>query len=144
MSDSVFQSILNSTKKVLGIEHDYDAFDVDITMHINSVFSTLQQLGVGPPDSFFITGPENTWDEFFGEAKNVNETKTYVYLRVRLLFDPPATSFVIASMERQIEQLEWRLLVQAEGEKADDELDRRVPRPLWDQGYEVGSPQGRW
>ena len=107
-------SILNTTKKVLGLDPDYTAFDTDITIHINSVFSTLQQLGVGPPDSFAISGVEETWSQFIGGSKNINAVKTYVYLRVRLLFDPPATSFTIASMERQATELEWRLQVQVE------------------------------
>lgn len=108
------ESILNSTKKVLGIDASYTAFDPDITMHINSVFSTLQQLGVGPVEGFEITGVEEKWSDFITD-KRLNSVKTYVYLRVRLLFDPPATSFHQESMQNQIKELEWRLNVQTEG-----------------------------
>lgn len=108
------ESILNSTKKVLGIDASYKAFDEDIIMHINSVFSTLQQLGVGPVEGFEITGEDETWSSFVTD-KRLSALKTYVYLRVRLLFDPPATSFHQESMQNQIKELEWRLNVQSEG-----------------------------
>lgn len=104
-------SILNSTKKALGLDAGYDAFDPDIIMHINSVFSTLQQLGVGPEDAFAIEDESSTWDSFIGSNKNINSVKSYMYLRVRLLFDPPATSFAIAAFEKQIKEVEWRLSV---------------------------------
>lgn len=107
-------SILESTKKVLGIESDYTAFDVDILMHINSVFSTLNQLGVGPVDSFTIEDKIPTWADFLETEKNINSVKTYVYLKVRLIFDPPSTSFAIESMQKQIQEFEWRLNVQRE------------------------------
>ena len=107
-------SILNTTKKLLGIEPDYTAFDLDIITHINSVFTTLQQLGVGPEDSFFISDATPTWSDFIGDEKNINSVKTYVGLRVRLLFDPPTTSFAIESFQNQLKELEWRLNVQVE------------------------------
>lgn len=111
----MINSILDSTKKVLGIETDYTAFDDDVIMHVNSAFSTLQQLGIGPPEGFEITNQESVWADFIGAEKVLNPVKTYVYLRVRLLFDPPATSFAIDAMQKQIEQLEWRLNVLREG-----------------------------
>lgn len=107
MSDS----ILTSTKKVLGIEEEYTAFDVDITMHINSVFSTLNQLGIGPPAGFAITDKGATWSSFFSTDPRLNSIKTYVYLKVRILFDPPGTSYLIQSLEKQAQELEWRLNV---------------------------------
>lgn len=107
-------SILNSVKKALNLAADYTAFDEDIILHINSVFSTLNQLGVGPAEGFMIEDDDATWDAFLGSDPRFNHVKTYVYLRVRLLFDPPATGFTTAAMERQIEQLEWRLNVQRE------------------------------
>jgi hypothetical protein len=93
----------------------YDAFDPDLIMHINGVFSTLNQLGVGPDEGFMITGDQETWDTFLGTDPKLNQVKTYVYLRVRLLFDPPQTAFLADAYAKQIEQLEWRLNVQAEG-----------------------------
>jgi hypothetical protein len=109
------QSVLNSTKKALQLDPDYDAFDPDLIMHINGVFSTLNQLGVGPDEGFMITGDQETWDTFLGTDPKLNQVKTYVYLRVRLLFDPPQTAFLADAYAKQIEQLEWRLNVQAEG-----------------------------
>lgn len=102
-------SILTSTKKLLGIAEDYTAFDDDITMHINSVFSTLQQLGIGPEAGFEIADKTALWSDFLANDPRLNNVKTYVYMRVRLMFDPPSTSYLISSMQRQIEELEWRL-----------------------------------
>jgi len=111
MSDD---SILRSTKKILGIDADYTAFDLDIMTHINSVFSTLSQIGIGPINGFMIEDDDDTWDAFLGADANLNAVKTYVYLRVRLLFDPPTTSYMITSMKEQIQELEWRLNVYRE------------------------------
>jgi hypothetical protein len=105
MSDS----ILISTKKILGIDADYTAFDPDIITHINTVFFNLNQLGLGPVDGFMIEDTDDTWDAFLGTDLNLNAVKTYVYLRVRLLFDPPTTSYHIAAIKEQIQELEWRL-----------------------------------
>lgn len=103
------QSILTSTKKLLGIEAEYTAFDLDITLHINSVFATLHQLGVGPVDGFIIEDAAKTWDQFINGKMAINSVKSYVYLKVRVLFDPPATSFAIDAMTNQIKEFEWRL-----------------------------------
>lgn len=111
MSDS----ILNTTKKILGIEADYTAFDPDILIHINSVFSTLYDLGIGPEDGFAIDDAAATWDSFLNGDKRLNSVKTYVYLRVRLLFDPPTTSYLINSMKEQVQELEWRINTHREG-----------------------------
>jgi hypothetical protein len=108
-------SILLSTKKVLGIAPEYTAFDEDIYMHINTALSTLTQLGVGPPTGFTVDGPEDEWDDFVEPADHqYNAVKSYVYLRVRMLFDPPTTSYLIAAQQKQIEELEWRLNVHRE------------------------------
>lgn len=104
-------SILTSTKKILGVEADYTAFDLDILTHINSVFSTLTQLGVGPVDGFMIEDDTAEWASFIGDNKLINSVKTYTYLRVRLLFDPPTTSYLITALENQVKELEWRLNV---------------------------------
>lgn len=107
MSDS----ILTSTKKILNIPEDYTAFDMDVILHINSVLSTLNQLGIGPTEGFAIDDATETWEQFLGTDKRLNSVKTYVYLRVRLLFDPPATGHHITALEKQITELEWRLNV---------------------------------
>ena len=111
------QSILTSIKKLLGITEDYDRFDADIIMHINSVLMILNQLGVGPEKCASITDKIDTWYDVFGDMDNIEAVKTYIYLRVRILFDPPTSSFVLESMNRQISELEWRLNVQAENNK---------------------------
>lgn len=104
-------SILNSTKKVLGIEAEYDVFDVDILMHINTVFGTLNQLGVGPEDGFEIEDASTGWSEYLGGDKRLNPVKTYMVQRVRLEFDPPTTSFAIEAIKNRVQELEWRLNV---------------------------------
>ena len=106
-------SILKSVKKVLGVPEDYNVFDLDIVMHINSVFSILGQLGVGPTEGFSIEDEAATWDEFFFES-DLNTIRSYVYLRVRMLFDPPTTSFLLDAMTKQIQEFEWRISTQRE------------------------------
>lgn len=106
-------SILVSTKKVLGLDSEYTAFDLDIITHINSAFSTLNQLGLGPAEGFVIEDDSATWDDFF-EDNNPSSIKTYVFLKVRLVFDPPTTSYLIDALNKQIEELEWRLNVTRE------------------------------
>jgi hypothetical protein len=108
-------SILESTKKALGLVPEYKVFDSDIVMHINTALGTLCQLGVGPSEGFMIEDDSATWDTFLGTDLRLNQAKSYVYLRARLLFDPPGTSFVLDAMKQQIQELEWRLNVQAEG-----------------------------
>jgi hypothetical protein len=103
------ESILKSTKKILGLAESYTAFDLDVATHINTAFSTLNQLGVGPVDGFFISGEEETWSNFDVPANQLHMVKTYVYLRVRVLFDPPQTSFHLTAANEQIKELEWRL-----------------------------------
>ena len=104
-------SILDDTKQLCGIEPDYDHYDLDIMMHINSVFATLNQLGIGPPDGFEISGNVETWDDFLAGNKKFNSVRTYLALKVKSLFDPPTTSFHISAMEDQLQQFEWRLNV---------------------------------
>lgn len=102
-------SILTSIKKLLGIAPDYEHFDPDIIMHINSVFMILQQLGVGPAAGFYIIDEDATWYDFMPYAIQLEAVKTYMYMKVRLAFDPPASSAALQAMERQVSELEWRL-----------------------------------
>lgn len=108
------ESILTSIKKLLGITEEYDQFDPDIIMHINSVFMILTQLGVGPAEGFSIEDDTAVWTDFIQDAKKLESVKTYIYLKVKLAFDPPLSSAVIESMNRLINELEWRLNVAAE------------------------------
>jgi len=104
-------SILTDTKKILGIAEDYTAFDIDVVMHINSALATLNQIGIGPEEGFDISDETAEWSDFISDDKRLNSVKTYVYLRVRLLFDPPATSFHLDAIQKQLTELEWRLNV---------------------------------
>ena len=113
-------SILNNTKKILGIAEDYDVFDTDIIIHINSVLNTVTQLGIGPEEGFMIEDSTATWVDFIGNDKRLNTVKSYVYLRVRLLFDPPTTSYLINAINEQCREMEWRLNVTREGDKWTD------------------------
>lgn len=104
------ESILDSVKTNIGCNVDEDHFDSDIILHINSVFSALHQMGVGPEETFSIVDNKAIWDDFIDDD-DFNFVKSYMYLEVKLLFDPPANSNLLAAMERQRDKLEWRLNV---------------------------------
>lgn len=108
------ESILTSIKKLLGIAEEYTHFDADLIMHINSVFSILTQLGIGPSEGFSITDNFSTWSDFIPEDQNLEAIKTYMYLKVKTIFDPPLSSSVMESMNRLISEYEWRLNMAAE------------------------------
>lgn len=108
------ESILTSIKKLLGISEEYEHFDADLIMHINSVFMILTQLGVGPSEGFHITDSSDIWTDFIQEPARIELVKSYMYLKVKLLFDPPSSSAVIESTNRMISEFEWRLNVAAE------------------------------
>lgn len=115
------ESILTSIKKLLGIPEEYEQFDMDVIMHINSALFVLTQLGVGPSEGFSITDKTSKWTDFVSNVKNIESIKTYVYLRVRLLFDPPSSSAVTEAMNRQISEFEWRINVAVDpGEKSEE------------------------
>lgn len=105
------ESILTSIKKLLGVPEEYKQFDDDIIMHINTVFLNLTQLGVGPNEGFSIEDASAYWDDFVDVTSNaqLQAIKSYIYLKVKLLFDPPLSSAVIESTNRMIAELEWRL-----------------------------------
>lgn len=107
-------SILTSIKKLLGISEEYTQFDDDIIMHINTVFLNLTQLGVGPAEGFLIEDDVAEWEDFIDDNIQLQAVKSYVYLKVKLLFDPPLSSAVIESTNRMISELEWRLNVAVE------------------------------
>lgn len=103
-------SILQSIKKLLGLDENYDAFDDDVMMHINSVLMILTQLGVGPKNGFSITGEEETWGDYLGEdISKLSAVKTYVYLKVKTMFDPTSSSVVNEATKEMLRELEWRL-----------------------------------
>ena len=104
-------SILTSIKKLLGITEEYENFDQDIIMHINSAFMILNQLGVGPKSGFSINDKSSTWDEFIPESSNLEAVKTYVHLKVKLMLETTLRSTVIEAIKSQINELEWRLNV---------------------------------
>lgn len=104
-------SILHDVKQMVGQEWDDTTYDLDIMTHINSVFLDLQQIGVGSNDGFSISDYSTKWDAYLGTDKNLNAVKSYIYIRVRLLFDPPTNGFLVTSLEKQAERMEWRLMV---------------------------------
>lgn len=110
----IYESILESIKKLIGIDKDYGAFDIDLIIAINGVFTVLNQLGVGPEKEFAITGPDETWLDFFGVTNAINLVKPYMYLKCKLIFDPPSTGVLHEAIERQISEFEWRIMIQAD------------------------------
>lgn len=107
-------SILTSIKKLLGITEEYTHFDPDIIMHINSVFMILNQMGVGPSEGFRIEDKSTTWDEYITEGENIESVKSYIHLKVKLLFDPPQGGAVKEATNQLINELEWRLNFETE------------------------------
>jgi hypothetical protein len=108
------ESIFNTIKKMLGLEDDYTPFDADVLVLINSAIMSLMQLGVGPKKGFVVRDYNDTWSDFLTNDVNLEATKNYIYLKVRITFDPPTSSAVLESYKQQIQELEWRLNVQAE------------------------------
>lgn len=126
------QSILTSTKKILGMDASYTAFDQDILTYINSAFSTLNQLGIGPVNGYTIEDATSVWSDFIGADSRLSSVKNYVYLSVRLIFDPPATSFAIEAFNKQKSELEWRLNAYREGTQwVDPNPTPTPPDPCW-------------
>ena len=116
------ESILTSIKKLLGITEEYEHFDSDIIIHINSVFMILSQIGIGPDQGFVLKDKFQTWNEFIGaDDPSLEAVKTYTYLKVRLLFDPPASSIVTEAINRMVSEYEWRLNILAETPKNKEE-----------------------
>lgn len=109
-------SILDSTKQMLGLESDNTDFDLDVITHINSTFFSLNQLGIGPLEGYMIEGSEEKWSDYLRGDVNLNAVRGYMYAKVRSLFDPPSTSFHIAASEKNIAELEWRLNVKYEND----------------------------
>lgn len=130
------ESILTSVKKNLGLVESYTVFDDDIVMHINSALATLNQIGIGPEDGFAIVDKTTTWSAFIGSNKKYNEVKSYVTLKVRLIFDPPTTSFLLEAIKEQIVQYEWRLNVVREATEWVDP----DPDPITETVLDGGAP----
>ena len=107
-------SILTTIKKLLGVSEADESFDIDIVMGINTALSSLTQIGVGPPAGFLIQTKTSTWSEFLGTGLDLESVKTYVYLKVKLLFDPPSSSALIDSINRVLSELEFRIYVRTD------------------------------
>ena len=113
-------SILTTIKKLLGIGEDDTSFDMDIIVHINMAINVLLQLGVGPATGFAITGATETWSDYISDMSKLEMVKSYIYLKVRLIFDPPSSSRVIESYENMIKELDFRLNVQVDPPMTED------------------------
>lgn len=118
---AIHDSILETIKKLIGIDKLYDVFDLDIIVAINSSFMILNQLGIGPEKPYSIKGSDETWADFFGDEEIFGLAKSYIYLRTRLLFDPPSSGVLHEAVERQISEFEWRMHVQADYNDAKEE-----------------------
>lgn len=114
MPTQLEDSILKTIKQLLGVEADYDVFDMDIIIHINSAFAQLHQLDAGPAEVFEIDDETANWSDFIQDRKQLNNVKTYVYLYVRLLFDPPQMGYLVGAIQEQLKELTFRINVAAE------------------------------
>ena len=108
-------SILTSIKGLVGVTPSDTNFDNEIVIHINSALMVLQQLGVGPSTGFYISSDEDLWNDLLVDRKDLEAVKTYIYLKVKLVFDPPQNSFLVDSIKNMITELEFRLNAQVEG-----------------------------
>ena len=116
-------SILETTKKLLGLTKEYDSFDTDIIIHINTVFSNLTQMGIGPKEGFTITGYSETWDQFITSSElKTQQVKSYMALKVKSLFDPSANGNVSEAIKNAISEMEYRLYVEEENSRHNAEL----------------------
>lgn len=107
-------SILDSVKKMLGVDLVDDSFDMELIIFINDVFSKLNQLAVGPTTTYVIDDRLDKWTDFLLDRTDLNMVKTYMYLQVRITFDPPTNPSLLENMMKRIQEYEWRLNVQAE------------------------------
>lgn len=119
-------SILNSIKKMMGPGLDYNAFDTDLIIHINTVFSILTQLGVGPKNGFIIQDEDDVWSDFVDDDRTIEMAKSYIYLKCKLMFDPPQNSFIVNSYEKLCSEYEWRLNVSADGKEYPEQPERVI------------------
>lgn len=129
MAGTMTDSILNSIKEPLNLPVDDTSFDKPLTLYINSVFSTLTQVGIGPTTGFRISDATTTWDAFLGSSENLEAVKSYMYFKVRLMFDPPQNSFGITSIEKMAEEELSRISYTREGEKWAAEHPPVIPTP---------------
>ena len=111
MSD---KSILDDIKKLVGINKEDLSFDNDILIHINSAFMILNQLGVGPITGFSISDSSKKWKDYLPDTEDFEAVKTYIYLKVKIIFDPPLSTTIMEALKQTISELEWRLNVNAE------------------------------
>jgi hypothetical protein len=122
------QSILRSTKKILGVDPDDTSFDLDIITHINSAFSTLTDIGIGPEEGFVIEDETVEWESYLvDDPIKLTKVKTCIYLRTRLLFDPPTQAFLLEAFKEQLREAEWRLNTNRESTEWVDPIPPRVP-----------------
>ena len=115
------ESILKTIKQLIGCPDDFEQFDLDLIVHINSAFATLTQLGVGPKEGYRLTGADNAWSEFEDDAQKLSLIKDYVYIKTRLLFDPPTSGSLMDSLKEQLKEMEWRLYMLYDPISEDDE-----------------------
>ena len=115
------ESILKTIKQLIGCPDDFEQFDLDLMIHINSAFATLTHLGVGPKEGYRITGAYNVWSEFEDDSQKLSLIKDYVYIKTRLLFDPPTSGSLMDSLKEQLKEMEWRLYMLYDPISEDDE-----------------------
>ena len=117
---AIEQSIFKTIKSLLGPDADYEVFDNDILIFINSALATLTQLGIGPSTGFRITGETETWQDLLGDYEDLESVKTYIYMKVKLVFDPPSNSTVLSAYQESCKEFEWRLNVAVDPSRLDE------------------------
>lgn len=110
------ESILVTVRTGLGVAEEYDGFDTELILGINTSIMSLTQLGIGPEDGLVVTGINETWEDLFNSVTNIEAVKSYILLKTRLEFDPPTSSFLLTALNDQLAELSWRIMVQVDPE----------------------------
>lgn len=133
-------SILYTIKKMLGVTQEEGPFDEEIEVGINSALMTLDQIGIGPPGGLVVTGVTQTWSDLLDDYKDLEAVKSYIYMKTRLIFDPPTNSFLVNALEEQMKEYEWRLSIRKDERRLRDD-SRSIHRPPRHKGHEMGRPK---
>lgn len=133
-------SILDDIKKLLDLDPDYTAFDLNIVLFINSAFATLNDIGVGPTETYSIDDKTNLWAEFFGLRADNKDVKTYIFLKVQMVFDPPTQSYVLTAKQEVLKEIEWRLQARNDRYVSPNAYSAENPPPgFW---WEINDAEG--
>lgn len=125
----MIDGILDTIKKLLGIDEDDDSFDIDIIIIINSITPILGQMGIGPSNGYIVTSKEDKWSDYISDSEiNLEGIKNYIFIKTKLIFDPPTNSTTIESFNKVLSELEWRMMLSVETDITKEDIDASIQR----------------